>query len=353
MSRSSKGFSDDLAMLINKYRDKTKLMVIICGSSIPYIQKNVLSLSSPLSGQITCLIKTERLNFSQTLAWFDGFSDMEKILLYGVTDGVLGYMDRINHDASACENIRKLFFYPSSALLEEPENMIRQEVREPALYNAILAATASGACRMKDISSKVGEETGVCDTYLKNLISMEFIRRETPFGEKASRKTMYTVSDNMFRFWYRFVAPNRSLIARGLKDEEFESMLPGFDKYAGEIFQEICKQYMEKMVFPEGNRGEAGRWWGTDQETGVQSEIDIMSRSDDNTLLIGVCLWAGEKVGADQLEMIKWQSRLFPEKDNEIYIFARSGFTEGCLEYAAESGNINLLTFEDVIAGLA
>ncbi len=49
-------------------------------------------------------------------------------------------------------------------------NLLKQEVREPAIYMAIITAIAAGASRMSEISSKVGEHTNVCASYIKNLL---------------------------------------------------------------------------------------------------------------------------------------------------------------------------------------
>lgn len=92
-------------------------------------------------------------------------------------------------------------------------NLLKQEVREPAIYMAIITAIAAGASRMSEISSKVGEHTNVCASYIKNLISLGIVQKETPYGEKASRRSLYSIEDNMFRFWHRFVLENNSLIA--------------------------------------------------------------------------------------------------------------------------------------------
>ncbi len=56
---------------------------------------------------------------------------------------------------------------------------------------------------------------GICAMYLKNLINLGIVQKETPYSEKASRKSIYSIEDNMFRFWYRFVFENNSIIARG------------------------------------------------------------------------------------------------------------------------------------------
>lgn len=71
---------------------------------------------------------------------------------------------------------------------------------------------------MSEISSKVGEDTNVCSTYIKNLINLGIVQKYTPYGEKASRKSVYSIEDNMFRFWHRFVLENNSVIARGATD---------------------------------------------------------------------------------------------------------------------------------------
>ena len=119
---------------------------------------------------------------------------------------------------SVDENIKNTFLNSSSALFEEPENLLKQEVREPSLYNAIISAIATGASKLSEISTKVGENSSTCTAYLKNLISLGLVRRETPYGEKNSKKTIYTVEGNMFRFWYRFIPDNASLIVRGASD---------------------------------------------------------------------------------------------------------------------------------------
>lgn len=142
------------------------------------------------------------------------------------------------------ENIKNTYLNPMSFLYEEPVNLLKQEVREPAIYTAIITAIATGHSRMSEISTKVGEDTNVCANYLKNLMKLGIIQKETPYGEKASKKSIYSIEDNMFYFWYRFVLDNNSAIARGATDmvyKRIESQLPN---YMGRVFEEICMQYL-------------------------------------------------------------------------------------------------------------
>lgn len=200
------------------------------------------------------------------------------------------------------DNIKNTFLNPSSALFEEPENLLKQEVREPALYNAIITAIATGASRMSEISGKVGES---------NLI-----------------------------------------IARGAADLAYKRIEPHLSDYMGKVFEEICKQYLWQLLLS----GECpvefsslGRWWGNDPKEKRQAEIDILAEQDKNTALFGECKWTNEKVDLGVLETLVKRSELFPYKNVHYYLFAKTGFTKGCLERAKEMGNVELVAYRDIV----
>ena len=74
-------------------------------------------------------------------------------------------------------------------------------------------------------------------------MNLGIIQKETPYGEKASRKSVYSIEDNMFRFWHRFVLENNSIIARGTTDLVYNRIEPKLSDYIGKVFEDICKQY--------------------------------------------------------------------------------------------------------------
>lgn len=200
VARSSKSLASTLQLLIDKYKDNSKLMLILCGSSMSYMEDHVLAYKAPLYGRRTAQMKILPFDFDETCRYFENFSDEDKALIYGIVGGTPQYLLQMNDELSVVDNIKNTYLNSTSALFEEPENLLKQEVREPALYNAIITAIATGASRMSEISGKVGEDTNVCSTYIKNLISLGIIQKETPYGEKASRKSVYSIEDNMFRF---------------------------------------------------------------------------------------------------------------------------------------------------------
>ena len=354
VARSSAGFASTLQMLIDEYKDSSKMKLILCGSSMSYMVDNVLAYKAPLYGRRTAQMKIQPFTFSEASEYFSDMAPVDKALMYGIAGGTPQYILQMNSKLSVRENIINTFFEPSSFLFEEPVNLLKQEVREPALYTAIITAVASGASRLSEISSKVGENTNVCSTYIKNLIGLEIIEKETPYGEKESKRSIYKITDNMFRFWYRFVLPNNSLISRGAGDMVYSRIEPMLSDHMGAVFEDMCKQYLWSQLLQGKSPVEfnsLGRWWGNDPVEKCQTEIDIMGEGlrDKNTALFAECKWKNELTTHDVLELLIKRSRLFKYTDVHYVLFSKSGFTDKCRETAEKLGKVQLVSYEDMV----
>lgn len=355
VARSSKSLSSTLQLLIDKYKDNSKLMLILCGSSMSYMEDNVLSYKAPLYGRRTAQMKINPFDFEETCRYFTGLSGEDKALVYGIVGGTPQYLLQVSDKMSIEENIKSIYLDTNSPLFEETTNLLKQEVREPAIYNAVITAIATGASRMSEIAGKVGEDTNVCSIYLKNLLSLGIVQKETPYGEKESRRSIYSIEDNMFRFWYRFIPENGSLIARGATELAYKRIEPYLSDYMGKVFEEICKQYLWKRLLLGRASVEflsLGRWWGSDPKEKKQIEIDIMGEADKNTALFCECKWTNEKVDVGVLDTLVYRSQLFSYKNKHLCLFSKSGFTKGCADKAAELGNVELVTYGDIISEL-
>ena len=351
VARSSKSLSSTLQLLIDKYKDSSKLMLILCGSSISYMEDHVLAYKAPLYGRRTAQMKIMPFDFEETCHYFKKFSNEEKALIYGIVGGTPQYLMQMNDTLSIEDNIKNTFLNPISFLYEEPINLLKQEVREPAIYTAIITAIAKGASRMSEISNQINENTNVCSAYIKTLMNLGIIQKETPYGEKASHKAIYSIEDNMFRFWYRFVLENNSIIARGATDLVYKRIEPKLSDYMGKIFEDICKQYLWKQLLTNKCPVEftsLGRWWGNDPIEKCQTEIDIMGEQDKNTALFAECKWTNEKVNQSVLETLVKRSKLFSYKYIHLYLFSKSGFTQGCIDQANKMGNVTLVSYTDI-----
>ena len=352
VARSSKSLASTLQMLIDKYKDSTKLMLILCGSSMSYMEDHVLAYKAPLYGRRTAQMKILPFDFEECCTYLSGLSDEDKAYIYGIVGGTPQYLLQMSDKLSVEDNIKNTYLNPTSFLYEEPLNLLKQEVREPAIYNAIITAVATGHSRMSEISTKVGESTTVCSGYLKNLIDLGIIRKETPYGEKVSKKSIYSIEDNMFYFWYRFVLDNASVIARGAVDIVYKRIEAQLNDYMGRVFEEICTQYLWKLLIEEKMPIEftsLGRWWGNDPRKKAQTEIDIMGEQNSTSAIFAECKWRNENVDLDVLETLVDRSGLFHYTKLHYFLFSKTGFTKGCMDKAEEMGNVTLVSYKDIV----
>lgn len=351
VARASRSLASTLQLLTDKNKDSSKLFLILCGSSMSYMEDHVLAYKAPLYGRRTAQLKIKPFDFFEVCRYFTDLSDIDKALAYGIMGGTPQYLMQIDDKRSIEDNIKNTHLNPASFIFEEPYDLLKQEVREPSIYNAIITAIATGCSKMNEISNKIAEDTSVCATYIKNLIALGIVKKESPYGEKSSRKTIYSIEDNMFRFWYRFVPANISIISRGAVDLAYRRIAPELPSYLGSVFEEICKQYLWKLLLEGGcavDFSDLGRWWGTDPKTRIQEEIDIMG-ADKDAALFAECKWTNERVDLGVLETLIERSDLFHYDEKHFYLFAKTGFTKGCMDKAAKMGNVTLITYGEML----
>lgn len=351
LAKAKPAISAMLQHIIDHKWTESKMYLILCGSSMSFMENQVLGKESPLYGRRTGQFKIEPLDYKETAMFHSKLSQEDNALIYGITGGVPHYINKLDVKDSVDEALLDNLFDRSSYLYEEPENLLKQELREPAIYNAIIKAIAEGASRMNDIKLKVGEDSAVVAKYLKTLIGLGIVKKETPITEKPGKKTIYLLADNFFRFWYRFVPVNMSAIDSGriakLYERSVKQQLPD---YMGLTFEKMCMDYL--LYYDENlpiELSETGQWWGTDSVRKKQIQIDIVGTSvEGNEYIIGSCKYKNEKIGLDELELIKnYAAVLGKGKTYHYYIFSKCGFTEGLLR-AQEQGEVHLVTLEDM-----
>ena len=352
VAKAYKPFSSVLQKLIDKYKDNSQLYLILCGSSMSFMEEQVLGYKSPLYGRRTAQFKILPFDFAESKKYFKNFSDEDMALIYGIVGGTPQYLLQINDSLSVEDNIKDNVLDPNSYLFEEPANLLKQEVQKASLYNAIISAIATGCTKLSEISVKVGETTSACAICLKKLLTLGIIKKETPFKEDSTKKTIYIIDDNLFRFWYRFVPQNLSLLQNSMIDVAYKSVSDGMSTYMGMVFEEICKQYLwqlNRMSKTPATFTELGRWWGNDPNEKKQVEIDMIAECNNDTAIFGECKWTNERVDTKILETLLYRSGLFHYKNVYLYLFSKSGFTKGCEEKADELGNVTLVTFQDIM----
>jgi len=245
-------------------------------------------------------------------------------------------------------NIQRAFFDTTSLLLEEPANILKREVHDTGYLNAVLKAIAAGCTKNTDIAAAVGLEPSACTVYLKNLIALGFVGKHTPVTEKAVEKTVYEIEDNMFRFWYRYVPDNISLIQCGATERIWQNVMHDISGFMCKVFEDICLHWVRLRNNAERlpvRFAEIGRWWGVDPTLKTDLAIPIVAYLGDSHALFGDCIWSDEPAGVEVLASLVDHSVFFSHPNRYLFLFSRSGFSDECAALAQRIG-ANLITFE-------
>jgi AAA+ ATPase superfamily predicted ATPase len=216
------------------------------------------------------------------------------------------------------------------------------------MYNEIITAIATGSSRLNEIATKTGLVTSVCSKYLTSLAALGIVKKERPVLTDNTKKTIYRLADNMFRFWHRFVPKNISQIHAGFGGKAYAGIEQQIPAFMGEVFEDICKQYLwqenaaERLPFWFRD---AGRWWGPNPHEKREEEIDIIA-FDDNQAIFSECKWTKEPVRSDVLYGLIRKGALFNHREKYYFLFSKSGHTADCRKN--EGNNVRLIKFGDM-----
>jgi len=350
-AQSEKSVSSVLQQFIDHKFQRTDIMLILCGSSMSFMENQVMGNKSPLYGRRTCQYKILPFEFDSSRGFHSSFSSQEQAVVYAITGGIPKYLLQFYDNKSLKANIIDNFFSPNSLLFEEPSNLLKQELREPAVYNSIITAIATGSSKLNEIATKAHITTSACSNYISSLLSLNIVRKELPILAKAnSRNTIYRLTDGMFRFWYKFVYENVSEISMHQGEALYSEIEPQISEFMGEAFEDICKQWLWQKNF-EGSLPfrfkDCGRWWGTNPSIKAEQEIDLLAYSKDKVSAIFCeCKWTNEQISASTIDGLIEKSAMFNYAKKHYFLFSKSGYTTSALKLASE--NINLISFDDM-----
>lgn len=340
-----------LQNLWDELLQKENVMLILCGSSLSFIERELLAEKNPLYGRATGIYRLGPLSFAESRQFFQDCSFEDQLIYYAILGGIPHYLRQFSPRLTVAENIKTNILAPGSVLYSETEFMLHQELRETSIYNVIIEAIAQGATTLNVIREKTGLEGTKVSAYLKNLMELGLVRREfsvlASTRERATRgKGLYRLSDDFFRFWYAFCYANASELAAGdgesLYRYEIEPHLPEF---AAPVFEKISLEALRRL----NGQGKlpfrflrAGRWWDkvTHVEDGkkrtVAEEIDIVATdATGQNYLLCECKYRRGGAGVGVLKSLKEK---FPTNKGNLHyaIFSFFGANEELKKLSAE-----------------
>lgn len=370
MCKDNPGIPSILQNLWDEILKDSNVMIILCGSAMSFMEKEILAEKNPLYGRATGIYKMTEMGFYDAIKFFPDYSPLDKVLAYSVLGGIPHYLCQFDPGLTLAENIKQNILAKGCSLYSEVDFLLRQELRETLLYNSLIEAIALGNTQLNSISQKsLVENTSKTSVYLRSLIQLGIVKREfsvdTGIKEYANQnRGLYKLTDNFFRFWYAFAFTSYSDLESGDVDGVYQyTIQPMLHEFASSAFEEICRQYVMELqknnVLPF-RYSKIGRWFGkttlrdTTQKSGYRTadtEIDLVAISRKmDAYLIGECKF--KKSPFSYSEYLDTLAKLAPQKEHaEFYyaLFSESGFDDKIYETAKENRNLYLYTLDQIV----
>lgn len=369
MCRGNKSIPSILQNLWDAELRDSNVMIILCGSAMSFIEKELLSEKNPLYGRATGIYKMKEMGFYDAIKFFPEYSDRDKVLTYAVLGGIPHYLRQWNPKLSVDENIKRNILTKGCILYSEVEFLLHQELRETPIYNSIIEAVALGNTKLNDISQKsLLEDTAKTSVYLKNLMELGIVEREFSVDSKIKERAntgrgIYRLTDNFFRFWYAFGFANYSQLEDGDVDGVYEYVVkPALHEFASFAFEDVCREFvrmLQKKNELPFRYSKMGRWMGkttvrdekaSDGLRTEETEIDLLCIGKDaKEYLVGECKFKG--VPFSYSEYLDTLAKLTPLKEKSKFyyaLFSESGFDQKILDCAAMN-ETQLYSLENIV----
>ena len=315
-------------VVVDELLSKKDLMLILCGSSVSMMILGALSYKSPLYGRKTGHVNLQELDFKYLYDVFPKKETKEIVDVYATLGGVPFYLEKFSPNKSVFENIDENIISKEGKLYEETDFLLKTELREPDVYKTIIEAVANGATKVVEIANRSGMKAGDIDKYLKTLIRLGILKKSIPVTEIRSKRSVYSVEDNFFDFWFRFCEPYKSDLEMGETKVVKEIIKKDFNSYVGKKFEKLISRYIN-VFLPDFQK--TGKWWGYYREKDERktAEIDIVGLNEKKEEICFVeCKWQDNVNAEKTFSALKKKSELViwnKDKRKEHYaIFARS-----------------------------
>jgi AAA+ ATPase superfamily predicted ATPase len=214
---------------------------------------------------------------------------------------------------AGCYTKEKMLNYvcrQDSYFLSEGRDIVNQEFGDESnTYFSILQLIAGGMTRRSEIDGAMQKDMG---TFIQNLDSnYNIITRLKPLLAKPNSKTsVYEITDQFLRFWFRFVWPYQALVERQQLSLLRQNMGKGYEQFTGRTLE----QYFQQKAMESGLYTMVGNWWDRKGE----NEIDMIALNEfDHTGVAAEIKRNPKKLSLSELET---KVKVLPVSDFTPYV---------------------------------
>ena len=286
LRESVKGLDSILQSLVDKYRESSKLKLIILGSYVE-IMRSLLEHSNPLYGRVDLTIDLKQMDYYESALFYPEFSPEDKVRIYSVFGGIPYYNRLIDDKKSVRDNMIDLIASSEARLENEVSMYLSAETSKIINANEVFEALARGYSRYSDILSQSHVSSGpTLIDVLDKLIKMEVVEKTAPINDPNNkRKAGYQIADNLSLFYYRYIFKylsqmkimDSSVFFSKYIEKDFE------ENYVPHQFEEICKQYLIREN-KAGNINpvfeKIGKYYYDNPKEHTNGEFDIVTEDE-------------------------------------------------------------------------
>ncbi len=322
LTKIERSMPSQFQFIVDELLKNKNIHLILCGSIISMMYEQTLSYNSPLYGRRTSAIKLEALDFKYLNNFFPNKTQNELIELYAVVYGVPKYLEMFKDTDDIFTSIEKNILDSTAYLYNEPQFILQNEVNEPITYFSILETIAGGEHKIGNIASKLNKNVQNITSFISKLIELDIIYKEVPITESnplKSKKGLYFIKDNFFRFWFHYVLPYKSQLEIGNSKFVLKKIEENFSGFVAKIYEDLAI----KHILQNYEVLKCGRWWSKSQE------IDAIGIAQEY-LIVAECKYSNKKVGVDILEALQDKVKYIDTKlpIKKYLLFSKSGFTK-------------------------
>ena len=324
----------------DKYWSKGNIYLILLGSSMAMMENEVLGYRSPLYGRRTGQWLVDPMPFASVGKFRIGKSFTDRLSHFSIAGGIPAYWLQLSGEKGFLKNLSDHVLKKGEMLYDEVEFILREELREPRYYFSLLQAIAQGKRKLSEIVNATGISQSVANKYLGVLSDLKIVERELPVTEDKplkSKKGLYRITDEFFRFWFRFILPKRGELEMGRVKEVVSGINKDLPLYLGAVYEKVAIETLWRNMDAFFSFTAVGRWWDRNEE------IDIVAlNGESDTILFCEVEWSEKPVGTNIYEALKLKARKvqWGSKQRKEYfcLFSKKGFTSSMKKVAKQEG---------------
>jgi AAA+ ATPase superfamily predicted ATPase len=301
------------ALWDREWKHRGNLMIILCGSHVGFMEREILGPRSPLFGRRSDQIRLGPLPFCEAVEMLPNYGEADQAGVFFLVGGIPAYLERFQASGrSLPQAITEEFCSELRFLALEPNFLLREELREPARYFTILNQMATKRIRHKDLARQCYLDPGVLAGYLETLLTLGYIGKTYPVlpGKISPKQVQYEITDPMLRFWFRFIFPNLQLCRPGQEQAVFHQRIaPQLESYFGTRFEKLCEEglladYRKKQILWQ----HVGQYWDQDMQ------LDLVGVRQDKWIDFGECKWGEPGPLVSLAERLAKKCEQYPNK---------------------------------------